>query len=124
MLAAAFVRGDFESGSDSKSGLFVAEVCTHILGQCPLTFAAAFVRGDFESGSDSKSGLFVVEVCAHIDVHRVGQRLDVLSFFVFLFYTVNSILPLEESLSHSGSRAWSDCCRAFSWASSLENTSK
>ena len=85
MLAAAFVRGDFESGSDSKSGLFVAEVCAHILGRCPLTFAAALVRGDFESGSDSKSELFVAEVCAHIDVHRVGQRLDVLSFFRISF---------------------------------------
>ena len=59
--------------------------------------AAAFVRGDFESGSDSKSGLFVAEVCAHIDVHRVGQRLDVLSFFVFLFYTVNLHCEFDSS---------------------------
>ena len=81
-FAAALGRGDFESGSDSKSGLFVANVCTHILGQCPLTFAAAFVLDDFESGSDSKSGCFVADVCAHIDVHRVGQRLDSLCLFL------------------------------------------
>ena len=64
-LAAAFGRGDFESGSDSKSFLLRSRTffpSSRALrrrggGRCPLTLAAALGRGDFESGSDSKSFL-------------------------------------------------------------------
>ncbi|MCI5661577.1 MAG: hypothetical protein MR371_04955, partial [Clostridia bacterium] len=66
MLAAALGRGDFESGSDSKSFLLRSETffpSSRALrrrggGRCPLTLAATLGRGDFESGSDSKSFLF------------------------------------------------------------------
>ncbi len=71
-IAAALARDDFESGSDSKSGLIRSRrlfPTSRSLrrrggglralsgGRCPQTIAAALDRDDFESGSDSKTDL-------------------------------------------------------------------
>ena len=79
-IAAALGRGDFESGSDSKSGLvrggWIVPNLTQIEsdsdsirfgGRCPLTFAAALDRDDFESGSGGRCPLTLAAALGHID---------------------------------------------------------